>query len=44
MKVGEYLFQRVKALGVDHVFGIPGDFALPLFKALEEASLQIVSS
>ena len=42
MKVGEYLFKKLKALGVDHAFGIPGDFALPLFRALDEARLQIV--
>ena len=42
MKVGEYLFRRLKAEGVEHVFGIPGDFALPLFSSLEEADLQIV--
>ena len=42
MKVGDYLFRRLKTEGVDHVFGIPGDFALPLFSSLEEADLQIV--
>ncbi|RMF86499.1 MAG: thiamine pyrophosphate-binding protein, partial [Nitrospinota bacterium] len=42
MQVGEYLFSKIKALGVEHIFGIPGDFALPLFSAMEKAGLQIV--
>lgn len=42
MRVGEYLFQRLKALGVRHAFGIPGDFALPLYQALERSPIQPV--
>lgn len=42
MRVGEYLFKRLKALGVDHAFGIPGDFALPLFRIMDEVGLHIV--
>jgi indolepyruvate decarboxylase len=40
MRVGEYLFQRLKALGVRYTFGIPGDFVLPLYQALERTSIQ----
>jgi indolepyruvate decarboxylase len=36
MELCRHLFERLKAAGVRHVFGIPGDFALPLFRALEE--------
>lgn len=42
MRVGEYLFQRVKELGVRHTFGIPGDFVLPLYQVLERVSIQPV--
>ncbi|MFQ5881005.1 MAG: alpha-keto acid decarboxylase family protein [Candidatus Methylomirabilales bacterium] len=42
MKIGEYLFRQVKAKGVDHTFGIPGDFSLPLWEAQEAAGLQPV--
>ncbi|MBI2940828.1 MAG: hypothetical protein HYY04_10365, partial [Chloroflexi bacterium] len=42
MHVGEYLFRRLRAEGVDHAFGIPGDFALSLFQAMKQAGLQIV--
>jgi len=40
MRVGEYLFHRLKALGVRHTFGIPGDFVLPLYQALERTPIQ----
>jgi len=30
--VSEYILARLKSLGVDHVFGIPGDFILPFFR------------
>lgn len=36
MDLCQHLFSRLKAVGVQHVFGIPGDFVLPLFRALEE--------
>jgi indolepyruvate decarboxylase len=42
MRVGEYLFQQLKALGVRHTFGIPGDFVLPLYQALERTSIQTI--
>ena len=40
MRVGEYLFQRVRELGVRHTFGIPGDFVLPLYQVLERVPIQ----
>ncbi len=42
MYVAEYLFRRLKDLGVTHTFGIPGDFALPLYGAQEECGLKTV--
>jgi indolepyruvate decarboxylase len=35
MELCRYLFARFKDAGVRHVFGIPGDFFLPFFRALE---------
>jgi len=32
--VSAFLISRIKELGVDHVFGIPGDYVLPLFDEL----------
>ena len=34
--LAEQLFSALKARGVAEIFGIPGDFALPMFKAIEE--------
>jgi hypothetical protein len=31
--VAEYLLSRLKEIGVDHLFGVPGDFALGLHKS-----------
>ncbi len=36
MNLTEYLFQRLRELGVGHTFGIPGDFVLPVY-AVQEA-------
>lgn len=32
--VSDYLLMRLKSLGVDHIFGIPGDFILPFFQKM----------
>ncbi len=40
--IGEYLLDRLHALGVEHCFGIPGDYVLGLFKMMEASPIQIV--
>lgn len=42
MNVAEFLLSRLKTLGVDHVFGIPGDYILAFFEILEGSDLQHV--
>ncbi|MCZ6830882.1 MAG: thiamine pyrophosphate-binding protein [Gammaproteobacteria bacterium] len=42
--VSEYILARLKSLGVDHVFGIPGDFILPFFRSLENSDVEHVDS
>lgn len=37
MNLAEQLLTALKAYGVKEIFGIPGDFALPLFKVIEES-------
>jgi TPP-dependent 2-oxoacid decarboxylase len=32
MNLTEYLFHRLRELGVSHTFGSPGDFVLPVFR------------
>lgn len=40
--IGQYLVERLGALGVDHVFGIPGDYVLTLYKLLEDSPIRVV--
>ncbi len=37
--LAEQLLTALKAYGVREIFGIPGDFALPLFKVIEETGI-----
>ena len=39
MNLGEQLLYGLKTFGVREIFGIPGDFALPLFKVIEESKI-----
>ncbi len=39
MTIAEQLFQALKDRGAREVFGIPGDFALPFFKVLEDTAI-----
>jgi len=40
--IGGYLIERLHGMGVDHVFGIPGDYILTLYKMLEESPIELV--
>ncbi len=40
--VGQYLIDRLWNLGVDHIFGIPGDYVLQLYKLIEESPIKLV--
>jgi len=39
MNLAESLLHALKAYGAEEIFGIPGDFALPLFKVIEESAI-----
>lgn len=41
--VGSFLFDYLYSKGVRHAFGIPGDFALPTFRRLEESKIQLIT-
>ncbi len=41
--VGSFLFDYLAAKGVTHVFGLPGDFALPTFRWLQKSKLKIIT-
>jgi indolepyruvate decarboxylase len=40
--IGQYIVERLGALGVNHVFGIPGDYILQLYKLIEESPITLV--
>jgi indolepyruvate decarboxylase len=39
MKLAEVLLHALRAHGARQIFGIPGDFALPFFKVIEESGV-----
>ncbi len=42
--LGQYLIDRLAELGVDHVFGIPGDYVLGLYKMIEQSPIKLVGT
>ncbi len=42
MNLTEYVFHRIRGLGVEHTFGIPGDFVLPVYAVQEEVGMPTV--
>ena len=44
MNISAYLLQRLKSCGVDHVFGIPGDYVLPFFDVLTASDIEHVAA
>jgi indolepyruvate decarboxylase len=41
-RLADHILRRVQAAGVEHTFGIPGDFVLPFYSAQARTSLQTV--
>ena len=41
--VGSFLFDYLHKLGVTHVFGIPGDFALPIFRCMQHSPVKTIT-
>jgi len=42
--VGDYLIERLYELGIQHVFGVPGDYVLGFFKQLSDSKLHLVTT
>ena len=42
--ISDYLIQQLGSYGVQHVFGVPGDFALKFYNELELSQLQVVNT
>ena len=42
--ISTYLIHRLQSLGVRHVFGVPGDYVLGFYKALEQSELAVINT
>ncbi len=42
--IGEYLLLRLKEIGVDHLFGVPGDFVLGFFNQLLKSEIKYIGT
>ncbi|MGB2706212.1 MAG: thiamine pyrophosphate-binding protein [Candidatus Omnitrophota bacterium] len=42
--VGEYLVKRLKQAGVNHIFGVPGDYVLGFFDCLENSDIKVINT
>ncbi|WP_414542545.1 alpha-keto acid decarboxylase family protein [Nostoc sp. CCY0012] len=40
--VSEYLFHRLESLGVQHIFGVPGDYVLDLMDVLNQTPIKLI--
>ena len=44
MTISDYLLTRLHELGVEHIFGIPGDFILPFFQAMVNSEVNHIAA
>jgi len=42
--IGGYLIQRLQDYGLEHIFGIPGDFVLQFYSMLEESPIKVIGT
>src|SRR4051794_5121608 len=42
--IGTYLIQRLQDYGIEHVFGIPGDFVLQFYGMLQDSPIQVIGT
>ena len=42
LSIGEYLIRRLQDYGIEHVFGIPGDYILGFYSLLEQSPIEVV--
>ena len=40
--IGEYLLRKLESYGIEHIFGIPGDYVLRFYKLIEQSPIQHV--
>lgn len=44
MRTSEYLLDRLTDYGVEHIFGIPGDYVIPFFADAEKSGIGVVTT
>ncbi len=44
LTIGEYLLKKLQSYGVDHIFGIPGDYVVQLFDLIEKSPIQHIGT
>lgn len=42
--VGSYLLDRLKELGIRHIFGVPGDYGFPFLDRIEAIGISLGSA
>lgn len=42
--LGTYIFKRIRSLGIEHIFGVPGDFNLNLLDHLSSSNMQWIGT
>ncbi|MCK5113762.1 MAG: alpha-keto acid decarboxylase family protein [Phycisphaerae bacterium] len=42
--IGSYLIDKLSSHGVGHIFGVPGDYVLGLYKQLEDSKLKVINT
>lgn len=40
--IGEYLLRKLESYGIEHIFGIPGDYVLRFYNLIEQSAIQHV--
>lgn len=42
--IGEYLLKKLKSYGINHIFGIPGDYVVQFFDMIEQSPIQHIGT
>ena len=44
LTIGEYLLRKLRSYGIDHIFGIPGDYVVQFFDLIEQSPIQLIGT
>jgi len=44
LSIGQYLLDQLYRHGVEHIFGVPGDYILGLYRLIEESPIQLIGT